>query len=107
LHRLAFLLLGLFVGCAALRQSGKGFVADSAAERIWQEARYERVCVAVKGPAACAQMQAVLQAWKAENNTANEVQQLGMLPAQEKNRINALRNCVRQLPEKQCQPSLP
>jgi len=86
--------MALVVGCA----SDKRFVANAAAARIYHEDRYERLCVAVKGPATCSQMQAALQDWKHADELANTVQKLGALPKEEKAEIAALIDKVRKLP---------
>ena len=77
-------------GCGVLTQSDKAFVANSAAARIYFEDRYERDCVAVKGPVTCEATRQALQDLKHANDVANTVQKLGKVPAPERAEVKAL-----------------
>jgi hypothetical protein len=98
---LVAMLIGMF-GCASDRR----FVADAAAERIYQEDRYERACVKVKGPAGCQELADALNLLEHHEAgtpvglipVANRVQQLGKVPPEEKKEIRAVMKRIRRLP---------
>lgn len=94
------LILGLvaLIGCSALRQSDKAFVADSVAARVFEEDRYERHCVLKAGPPGCAEMQQLLQDLKHANEVANTVQKTGRIPSDQKKEIARLLKQIRSLP---------
>lgn len=94
--------LALFAtsGCT----SGRVFVADASAERIYRKDKYDRECVQKVGPPACAKVQANLNLLEHHEPpgcdtkspacvpvglipVANRVQQLGKVPADEKKEI--------------------
>lgn len=91
MKRLLALVLLAASGCV----SDKAFVADSAAERIYREDKYERECVEKAGPPSCQIVQENLNLLEHHEGgipkglipVANEVQKLGTLPADEKKEI--------------------
>lgn len=98
----------LFPAC---RSTGKAAVADFAAERIYQEDRYERACVEVVGPReGCRKMQALLQQLERTDPAdktkklglipvANQVQMVGgQLPDQEREELEGIFRVLRSLP---------
>ena len=85
-------------GCSVLTQSDKSFLADAVAERIYQEARYEKVCVQAQGPATCSAFQSALQELKTSNELALQVISVGALPPQQKAEIKKLLKRIESLP---------
>ena len=87
--------------------SNKAFVANQSAARIYQENRYERVCVGIKGPASCAEMKQILDLLEIHDKTgkpvgliplANQVQAVGEIPSQERSELKKLMDRLEDLP---------
>lgn len=105
------LLCLLLVSCA----SNKAFVANQSAARIYQEDRYERLCVQQKGPGTCKDMQGILNTLERHEPkgcdvtsptckpvglipVANKVIQVGALPKQERAELKDLMSKLSKLP---------
>ncbi len=84
---LAFAAAVLCAGCLSAR-SDKAVAADAGASWTYHDARYERLCVEVEdAPAACDKYRAALDELLWQWATANTVQQVGSMPAEEKKAV--------------------
>lgn len=94
MKRTVLLLALLTLGCAG----GKHFVADQTAAHHYHKDRYDRVCREVVGPPACKEFQNAINLQLRLTRLANEVQERGRLPKEEKRELRELMDKIRRLP---------
>jgi hypothetical protein len=87
-RRLAVFLLVLpTFGCALVRTSDRTFLSNAAADYVWKESEYSRLCVEQKGPPTCAATQSGLKDAKRELVLADRVIHIGAIPSAERSAI--------------------